>query len=414
MKHQSGLFYGWYIAAAGFVILFMLNGAIINTFGVFLKPVSESMGWSRVTFSIILGVGALGMALGSPFVGRIIDAVGAGKTMLAGSMACGLGMAAAGAGTKSLHFYLIFAVVGVGLAATTMIPVSLIIANWFERKRGMAMGLAFMGTSVGGMMMNPVNTYLVQTFGWRKSYVVIGIATLIITIPLIALIIRTRPSEMGLFPDGDEPSEEKTEQLAGHTPGEARRTSAFWFISTNMFLTSLMANAILVHGIPFLTDIGHSEMVAAVVVGLSMGFMTLGKVGLGLCADRWGARRTFALSAVMTALGIVILMQASPLWVVILFAFVFGFPQGGPLTLSPMVAVDCHGLANFGAIFGLMTFFSILGAGIGPVIVGAMYDASGTYEGAFTLLIILTLISAYCIHRARPAEDLASGPVTPH
>jgi sugar phosphate permease len=108
-------------------------------------------------------------------------------------------------------------------------------------------------------------------------------------------------------------------------------------------------------------------------------------------------------------------MLATPLWVVLLFTFIYGFPQGGPLTLTPMVAADCHGLRNFGAIFGVLTLVSITGAAIGPVVVGAMYDTSepNTYQGAFILLVIVTLVSAYCISRARPPERLESGTAAP-
>jgi MFS family permease len=423
MKRSGGIFYGWYIVAAGFIILFSLHGVIINTFGVFLKPVSESMGWDRATFSLALGIGAIAMALACPFVGKLIDSFGASKTMLVGCIICGLGIAIVGSATKLWHFYLMFTIVGLGLAAATSVPISLITANWFDRKRGLAMGTAFMGTSGGGMIMNPVNSFLVQTFGWRKTYVILGIGMILVTVPLVLFIIKTRPSDMNLLPDGDEPTEKEPKELEGHTLNEAVYTGMFWFIAANMFLTNFMANAIGVHCVPYLTDIGHSEMVAAVAVGLSMGFMTLGKVGLGLQADRWGARPTFVLSAIMTAMGIGTLMLATPLWVAMLFTFIYGFPQGGPLTLTPMVAADCHGLRNFGGIYGVLTLISITGAAVGPVVVGRMYDVSskaaaaagsvvngrmndfgGAYRGAFILLIILTLISAYCISRARPSE----------
>ncbi len=192
--------------------------------------------------------------------------------------------------------------------------------------------------------------------------------------------------------------------LTGQTLGEAAHTWAFWFIAANMFLTNFMANGIIYHGIPHLTDIGHSQMFAGYVTGISMGFMTLGKVTLGLFADRWGARRVFFLSALTTAVGIWILMIAGHPWLALLYAVVFGFPQGGPLALTPMVAADCHGLANFGAIFGSMNFFSILGAGVGPVVIAMMYDSSGSYSSAFALLIILTVISAVCIFMARPSK----------
>jgi len=129
-------------------------------------------------------------------------------------------------------------------------------------------------------------------------------------------------------------------------------------------------------------------------------------VTLGICGDRWGARTTFALSAIMTAFGLWILIMAGHPWLAFLYAVVFGFPQGGPLALTPMVAADCHGLANFGAVFGAMNFFSILGAGIGPVVISKMRDSSGSYDGALTLLIVLTLISAACVYSARPSKKV--------
>jgi MFS family permease len=409
IKQSNGFsFYGWYIVAAGFTILFSLHGVIINTFGVFLKPVSDSMGWEgRTAMSAALGIGAITMAVGSPFVGRCLDTFGARKTMVTGCVLCGAGIGFVGGATETWQIYLLFAVVGVGLAAATSIPVSLLIANWFTRKRGIAMGSAFMGTSLGGMVMNPVNTALLQAYGWRKSYIILGIAMTLVTVPVVLLLVRTRPSEMNLLPDGDEPVKREIEILPGQSLQEAVRTYAFWFIAANMFLTNFMANAIGVHCVPYLTDIGHSPMIAAVGYGLSLGFMTVGKIGLGLQADRMGARMTFVFSAVMTSIGIGILMLASPIWVVMLFAFVYGYPQGGPLTLTPMVTADCHGLASFGAIFGLQTFFSIFGAAIGPIVIGLMHDRSGTYQTGFILLIIVTLVSSICIYRARPADSVS-------
>lgn len=409
MRSKKKLFYGWFIVGAGFLVLFAINGGIINTFGVFFKPVCESMGWSFTLFASILGLGALGMAIGSPFAGKAIDVFGVRKTMVFGVVLCGVGMALTGGATEIWHFIVLFFIVGIGFSAASMLPASVVIANWFDRRRGKAMGLVFMGTSFGGMIMNPVNTKLLLTYGWRTSYVILGLGVMLVSIPLILLFIRTRPSDMGLLPDGEEPAEEEAsaEAVSGHTLREAARTTVFWFIAANMFLTNFMANGIIMHGIPHLTDMGHSQMFAAVATGISMGFMTLGKFVLGLSADRWGARPTFALSAVMTAIGLWILIIAGHPWLAVLYAIVFGFPQGGPLALTPMVAVDCHGLANFGAIFGAMSFFSILGAGVGPIVMGAMRDSSGSYTSAFALLIVLTLISALCIYMARPPKSLA-------
>ena len=405
MKRFSNIFYGWYIVIGCFFILFALHGVIINTFGVFVKPVSESMGWGRGAISLALGAGALAMAVGAPFVGRMLDAFGAPKTMLLGSVCCGFGMLALNRATTIWHFYIFFILIGFGLSAATSIPVSLVIANWFREKRGIAMGTAFMGTSAGGMVMNTVNTALLQKYGWRDSYLILGFAVMLVSIPIVLLLIRTRPAEMNLLPDG-RPAETIAEPLEGHTLRQAIGAFSFWFIAANMLFTTGMAQAIGVHCIPYLTDIGHSEMFAATIYGLSMLFMTLGKVTSGFCADRWGARQTFVFSAIMTATGIGILLIASPVWAAMLFAFMFGFPQGAPLTLTPLVTADCHGLRSFGSIFGLATLFSIVGAAVAPVVVGYMYDGSGSYRLAFVILIGMTLLGSYCIYMAKPKKGL--------
>jgi fucose permease len=210
---------------------------------------------------------------------------------------------------------------------------------------------------------------------------------MLVSIPIVLLLIRTRPAEMNLLPDG-KPAETIAEPLEGHTLRQAIGAFSFWFIAANMLFTTGMAQAIGVHCIPYLTDIGHSEMFAATIYGLSMLFMTLGKVTSGFCADRWGARQTFVFSAIMTATGM------------------FGFPQGAPLTLTPLVTADCHGLRSFGSIFGLATLFSIVGAAVAPVVVGYMYDASGSYRLAFVILIGMTLLGSYCIYMAKPKKGL--------
>ncbi len=134
MRSEKKLFYGWFIVGAAFLVLFAINGGIINTFGVFLKPVSESMGWTRTRFASILGLGALGMALGSPFAGKVIDVFGVRKTMVFGVVLCGTGLALTGGATEMWHFLVLFFIVGIGFSASSMLPASVVIANWFNQK----------------------------------------------------------------------------------------------------------------------------------------------------------------------------------------------------------------------------------------------------------------------------------------
>jgi predicted MFS family arabinose efflux permease len=293
-----------------------------------------------------------------------------------------------------------FVVSGAGQAAATLIPISLVISNWFEAERGKALGVAMTGTGLGAMLMVPVTTWVVVTWGWRTSFFVMG-CVILLTIPMTLLLIRTRPSDLGLLPDGGLVTDAEPVDVDGLSLQEAFRTPAFWLIGSMMLLAGLMAMGIGVHLMPYLTDIGHAEATASLVIGIISGLTVVGKLGLGIVVDRWGLQRTLVLTYGVIAVGIVLLMGAETLAVACVFAVVYGFAIGAPLLINPALTAECLGLANFGAVFGVLTLLTTVGAAAGAVFTGVIYDNVGSYLPAFVLFVVLTLVAGCCGLMAR-------------
>jgi len=396
------LFYGWYIVAACWVINFVVFGISINTFTVYVKPIQADLGWSRGEISLAIALGAVAMGLAAPFIGRLIDRIGARLAMAAGAAVIGVCTILLSRAQSLPYFYAIFVVSGIGQGAATIIPVSLVISNWFSATRGKALGIAMTGTGLGAMVMVPVSTWIVTNWGWRTSYAIMG-CIILLMVPLNLLFIRTRPSDMGLLPDGGLVTPEEPMSAVGLTVPEAVRTQAFWMIGAMMVLAGLVAMGVGVHLMPYLTDIGHSESRASLIIAVISGMTFLGKITLGFIADRWGVRPAVALAFGLILAGIVLLMGAGALPVAFAFAIVYGLGIGAPLVVNPALAAEHLGLKHFGAVFGILTLLNTAGVALGAVLTGFIYDAAGSYIPALLLFVALTAVAGLCGVMARRA-----------
>ena len=286
---SGGIFYGWYIVAVCFAVNFIVFGISVNTFTVYVKPIEADLGWSRGEISLAISLGAIAMGIGAPFIGRLIDRTGARLAMATGATVIGVCTILLSRTQSLPYFYAIFIVSGIGQGGATLIPISLVIANWFTVTRGKALGIAMTGTGLGAMVMVPVTSWIVVHWGWRSSYLVMG-CLILLMVPLILASIRTRPADMGLLPDGARVAEGEPASAEGLSVAEAFRTPAFWLIGTMMVLAGMVAMGVGVHLMPYLTDLGHPEARASLLIAIVSGLTVIGKIGMGFIADRWGAR----------------------------------------------------------------------------------------------------------------------------
>jgi MFS family permease len=399
---RGRFFYGWFIVAVCWVVNFVVFGIAINTFTVYVKPIQADLGWSRGQISLAILFAGIAMGLGAAFIGRLIDRIGARLPMAAGAAVVGVCTILLSRAQSLPYFYGFFVLSGVGLGAATIPPVSLVISNWFTAMRGKALGIAMTGTGLGAMVMVPVSTWIVTHWGWRTSYAIMG-CIILLMVPLNLLFIRTRPSDLGLLPDGGLVTQEDPTPDEGLAVPEALRTQAFWMIGTMMVLAGLVAMGAGVHLMPYLTDIGHAESTASLIIAIISGMTFLGKVSLGFIADRWGVRPTVALAFGLILAGFLLLTGAGALPVAFAFAIVYGFGIGAPLILNPALTAECLGLKHFGAVFGILTLFTTLGAAVGAVLTGFIYDAAGSYIPALLLFVALTGVAGLCGVLARRA-----------
>jgi len=391
----SRFYYGYYIVAACFFILFLLWGMVLNTFPIFLRPMSENMNWGRGTLAIALLMGSIGTALSAPVAGIIIDRVGAKRVMIVGALLIGISLLIGSKITHLWQLYIVFAFIGCGLMCSTVIPCSLLIQNWFVSRRGTAMSAAFVGTSAGGMVMSPIANWIILNYGWRTAYVFSGITILVLAVPVIFFVIRTHPSEIGLEPYRNSTSEiSPTEDIWGVGIKEAFSLKVFWQISAIMLIMAVVLGGIANHCVAYLTDLEHSPTRAAFAWSMVMGAMVIGKLSFGPVADRWGSKKSMALSCSLFAISIMILMFARPYWVVLIFASVYGFACGAPLVINPLLTSDYLGMKNFGAVYGVLNIMGTVGGAIGPVTAGFIFDAYNNYLPFFYVSVPLMLATA--------------------
>jgi len=266
-RGSGGVYYGWYLVALCFVVNFLVLGLATHSFTVYMKPLEETFGWSRKAISAAMALATLAMAFTAPLVGRLIDRVGARVVMALGAGVLGASAMLLSRTETLWHFYLLYAIAGVGQGAATVIPISVVISNWFHAKRGRALGVVMTGTGLGAIVIVPLTTWMVVHWGWRTAFFVGGCIILSV-IPLNLLFIRTSPAEKGLLPDGGIVSGGEPKEVEGLAVPEAARKPSFWLIGTMMVLAGLVAMGVGVHLMPYLTDIGHAESRASLIIAI--------------------------------------------------------------------------------------------------------------------------------------------------
>ena len=315
------------------------------------------------------------------------------------------------------HFYLAYALVAFMSAGVGFVPVSTVLARWFTRRRGTALGLSMLGISVGGLVMSPFIEFMNTAYSWRTAFVFMGILVWVIGLPVTLFVIKGNPRDMGLLPDNDLPEEVSGESpadklsaqgppLEGGWPLQAALKSRFfWSIVATFILAPAAQMGVLQHQMPLVMGVGVSGTVAAAALGFTAGLGGVGKLSFGRISELVPVHLAALLCFGLQALGVLVLYYASSMVSVWAYVFIFGFAMGGNIVLLPIVVGHYFGLVSFGVIIGIVTFFQALGAGSGAIISGLVYDYTGSYEIALQLYVGLYLLAIVAIFSAgRPRE----------
>jgi MFS family permease len=385
----------WMLAGALFLSLFFIWGVGYDCFPILLPSVLQQFHLSKEQIGEVPAAQALAALVCGPLVGWLLDRIRAQIVMGVGVVLTAIGilmMARAG----SFHDVIAGSVMtGAGMSASTILPATMVISNWFGERRGAALGLTTAGMELGGMVITMVAGYLIVTHGWRFAYAALAIPLIVIVLPLYLIFVRTRPEQPA--PSGSIGKSGRTGSafvLPGLEVNEALRTRAFWMLVVLQFCYTFSVGGSFIHLVQYLIDIGYTHTVGTRVVGFSLGLALIGKPAMGVLGDRIGGKNALALCLLIGAVNTAFLLFARTFWMLVAFTFVSGITGAAPIALGPMVQVETLGLRRYGTIAGFLAIAFTLGAIMGPTIVGRLADATGAYIVSFEVCALVGVVGA--------------------
>ena len=349
------------IASALFVTLFFLWGSGYNTFGVFFPPLLKEFHGSHASISLCATAIVLFTGAAAPVAGWLIKLVDVRLVMGAGATLAGFSMLGISRAASFNHLLVWYVLLGVGLGGSTMVPASLILTNWFQERRGTVLGLATAGMELGGVIMTLLSARLISTDGWRTAYVVLALPVFLIVLPLIIMVIRTRPEK-----PATEVIQCETEPIASPNPlialeeglevREAFRKRSFWLLGLAQFCFGLGVAGALIHLVPLMLKAGYTATSAALALSSVHALITVGKPTMGAVGDYIGARRALAAGFAVCALGIVLMGDAGRAPVLALGIFFYAFMLATPIALVPVILLEIRRAPIFGHALWLVVF----------------------------------------------------------
>ena len=403
LKLKDKIFYGWVIVATSFVISATLEG-IRYSFGVFFKSLEGEFALSRAATSSVLSAYMIFCVVFAIVGGWTLDRYGPKRVVFIMGLLTGVSLLLTSQAISFWQLFLSYSLVlSIGTGAAYPVLMSTV-SRWFDKKRGFALGIAGSGGALGTIVIAPFAAYLISNFGWRMSYIVIGLLAWFVVISL-SMLLRNDPSEIGYLPDGvklnavnkEVTASKENSQLIGFSLLQAFKTRSYWFIWAIWLFFSLCLTLVMTHIVPYATDIGILTMEAATILSVMGGFSIVSKLLTGRISDIIGRKVPGIICALLQAGALVGLIWAHELWMFYLFAAVFGFSWGGLGVALTALPADIFGVRNLGSIMGTLETAFAVGGAIGSAIGGFMFDVTSSYATAFAVGAATMLITALLV-----------------
>jgi MFS family permease len=410
-------FYGWVVVAVTFVT--MAIGVNARTaFSLFFPPILSEFGWERGVTAGAFSFGFVVSGAVSPLIGRLMDRGGPRAVMELGVVLMGGGLLLAPLTTAPWHLYITIGVmVGAGSVCLGYSGQSLFLPNWFIRRRGLAIGIAFAGVGIGSVTLLPWVQHLIEATGWRTACTAMGLMVLIVLAP-INLLLHKRPEDIGLLPDGEAAPHATSARPVSNildqawaatdwTLPRALRTARFWWIALGYFCALYIWYAVQVHQTKYLLDIGFSPNVGVWALGVVSLLGIPGQIALGHLSDRIGREAIWAISSAGFAIcfaALIALRYEPSLALVYLMVFAQGALGYGLTSIMGAVVLEIFQGPHYGSIFGCVMLVALAGGATGPWVTGTLYDLTGGYTIAFAIAIGVSLLSGFAIWQASPGK----------
>ena len=393
MSTNNRFYYGWVIAFSCMLIMLVTNGIIFGGLTVYDKDLLAFLASVRAdeglrgALKFRDAITLIGGGLLAPVVGAIGDRIGVRPLMVFGLLCLALGNYLYARIGSLQEIYAIHVLLAACIASCGLLVSVMLVSKWFVKHRGFAIGIAVAGTSLGNAIFPQLNTWMISEFGWRTAF---GYSTGIplLLIPLVWLVMRERPADMGLSLPGEERPHGEPAALTGMSYGAALKSVNFWLFASIAMLTFYSILALLTHLFLHMTDQGFEPQVAASGLTVLFALGLIGKLASGVLADIFGRKRVFVATLLVMCVGSWMMIGTSKVmfWPALVLV---GGGWGGLYTLLQLLAADYFGVRDLGKILGTITVLDTLGGGMGPFLTGLMYDHYGSYTVPFTVIAVL-------------------------
>jgi len=406
-------YYGWYIVAALCITETISWGILYYTFSVFLSPMEAEFGWTRAQLTGAFSLSLLVMGFIAYPVGSWVDRKGGRWLMTAGSAMAALLVYAWSQTQTMWQFYLVW--LGIGLCASMVLydTAFIVVAQWFSVRRGTALATITFAAGLASTIFLPWSDWLLRQYGWRDAVAYLALLLAVVTVPLHALVLRSRPSELGLQPDGGKAPEEKgVQQHSGTDVRGAISGRTFWMLTIAFALLALSASAMRVHFIPLLISVGIDATFAAWAAGMIGVTQVVGRVLFAGIERRMTRAALLVGVFAVQALAMMFLLAGQSMTLIWAYILGFGAAQGMATLVRPALLTDLYGVSHFGRISAIMMFFTVLSQTAAPFAASIAYDARGDYQLVLwmvLLLAILATVAAVIAWRGIKAGDRSRG-----
>lgn len=418
MGEKKGIHYAWFIMASCSAFAFCVLGIVMSCAGIFFKPVCDALGISRAAISMYLTIFYLTMVVCLPIAGKLVPKHF--KPMLIAGMAVfTLTFAAMSQFTSLYHWYIAGVLLGISGSIVIYLPIPNLINNWFKKRVGFALGFSLAMSGVGGAIFNPLGAWIIENYGWRTGYLVLGLFAAIVTLTLAVFVVRQKPSDIGWKPYGAEEVAEvqaaqtqtaAVKELPGLTSGKALKTVTFYtaFIFTGMLI---MTSSVQTHLPGYIATVGLSPVVGGVLLTFASIGIIFGKLSLGFLNDKIGLSGAVTTGCTIGILGLLaILLGPTTLPLLYGGGFLYGFGLTAMCTvLPPLIVRQFFGQRDFSSIYSNITSGATLLQALSVTLFGLIYDLTKSYAFSLILGLIFIVVAyfAYLITKATGKKLLA-------
>ena len=391
------IYYGWWIVAIAAVGMSTGPGQFaFGALGLFMLPLGEEFGWNRTEISLALTCFTIALAVSIPYIGKLVDQFGSRKILLPSLTVFAVLLALIPIFANQLWIlFLLFVLIGSLAAGANALPYLRSISAWFDRRRGLAIGIAMGGSGMGFVYVPPLVQYMIDSHGWRSGYIMLAAVTFIVAVPLVYYVLREAPSKTEIEGHDELRSGTIDEQSGSSIPLMLLlKRPLLWQLFVIFCLLSFSLYGVLSHLVPMLSDRGMTSGNAALVMSTLGLSIVAARVIIGYIIDRFFAPFVAAICFLVAAIGVGLLATGAVGSLAFLAAVFVGFSMGAEIDMLAFLTGRYFGVENFGQVYGILFTSFLIGTSVGPVAYGMTYETMGSYIWMLVVSIVLMLASA--------------------